>query len=328
MVSLSTPRSQALFILFAAIAILAWYLSAQLMVIFGGTLLAVLLSSLAMGIQKRTFLSYHVSLATVFLIFLGLFLLFAAVVAPSFLEQGREFSDQVPSIISRGKVFISEMGLSVDMLTSEKALQSAGGLFGFASDAIGMLMNSFTQFTFILLLGFFFALSPHAYKSILLHVSPKKHHKKVTKLWNRLGNQLWLWLIARFIAMLAVGVLTVVCLWILGIPLAVFLGVLAGVLNFIPTFGPLLGVIPALLVGSSEGLMYLIYIPLLFFCIQMVENNVITPFVQQKMLSMPAAMVIIAQLVFGALLGPLGVVFAVPLGVALSILVDEIFVQK
>lgn len=124
------------------------------------------------------------------------------------------------------------------------------------------------------------------------------------------------WLFAQMLSMVAIGVLVTIGLWMIGIPLAGTLGVIAALLTFIPNLGPILSVVPAALlalaISPAKGLLTL----LLFMVVHFLEGNIITPLLQRKIVRLPPALTLIAQLLLAVIAGPLGLALAAPLTAA------------
>ena len=127
--------------------------------------------------------------------------------------------------------------------------------------------------------------------------------------------------------MLVVMVFTAAGLAILGIPMWLALAVIAGLLSFIPNFGPVMALIPAVLVGLMESPSTAAFIVGLYIFIQVIESNFITPLVQQKLVNIPPALILIAQLLIGSLSGGWGLVLATPLMVIIMVLVQELYIK-
>lgn len=106
--------------------------------------------------------------------------------------------------------------------------------------------------------------------------------------------------------MLLIGVLTTVGLWIIGIELALVLGVIAGLLSFIPNIGPILAIIPAVLLASLEGTETVLWVVALYMGVQAIESWWLTPWLQHRIVEMPPALTISIQILFGLLAGTLG----------------------
>jgi predicted PurR-regulated permease PerM len=113
--------------------------------------------------------------------------------------------------------------------------------------------------------------------------------------------------------MTIIGVSTSIGLWLLGIPLAFTLGTLARIVSFVPTMGAVLAITPALLVAFQQSPLAPAYVLALYVGIQAVENNLITPLVQQKAVSIPPVVLIVSQVLIALLVGIVGVAIATPL---------------
>ena len=135
------------------------------------------------------------------------------------------------------------------------------------------------------------------------------------------------WLLGKMVAMVLVGTLTTIGLWLLGIPLPVALGVIAAMLTFIPNFGPVLSAIPALLLAFVASPMSAVYVGLLYLVIQTVESYLITPLIQQRTVSLPPALTVLAQVGMGVLFGVPGIVLAAPMAAMAMVLVTKLYIE-
>nr|WP_229374877.1 AI-2E family transporter [Fibrella rubiginis] len=135
------------------------------------------------------------------------------------------------------------------------------------------------------------------------------------------------WLIGKLFSMIVVGVLSFLGLWLLGVKLAAALALFAGLITFIPNFGPILALVPAVLFAFSDGPQQVLYVVLLYTGIQLIESNLLTPLVQNKMISMPPALVLISQLIMGVFVGGIGLILATPVMAVVLILVKMLYVQ-
>lgn len=135
------------------------------------------------------------------------------------------------------------------------------------------------------------------------------------------------WLAGRAASMTVVGVLTWLTLWALGIPAPLILGFFAGLLSFIPNLGPILSIVPALLVALTVGPWYVLYVVLVYLGVQAVESNLITPLIQQEAVTVPPALLIVFQVSMGVLAGIWGMIVATPLLVVIMLLVQGLYVR-
>ena len=106
------------------------------------------------------------------------------------------------------------------------------------------------------------------------------------------------------------------------------LALIAGFLNFIPNFGPLIALIPAVLVALLQGPATAAWVAGLYIFVQVAESNFITPMVQKKLVNIPPAMIIIAQLLIAPLTGGWGLVLATPLMVIIIVMVKELYIKN
>ena len=135
-----------------------------------------------------------------------------------------------------------------------------------------------------------------------------------------------LWLKGQAVAMVVVGLMTGLGLWALGMPSALTLGLLAGVLEFIPFAGPIIAAVPAILLALAVSPELALWVTLLYVAVQQFEGNVLTPLVQQYAVDLPGAVLLFSLIGFGTLFGTLGVILAAPLAVVTMVLIKRIYV--
>ena len=114
----------------------------------------------------------------------------------------------------------------------------------------------------------------------------------------------------------------------MGIPLALVLGLLAGILVIVPNFGSLAAMIPGVLLALTIGTDTAVIVALIYIGVQTLVQNIIAPIIQKKMINMPPALTIIGQLVMGVLGGAMGIIMAMPALAVMMIFVDEIYVKR
>lgn len=161
---------------------------------------------------------------------------------------------------------------------------------------------------------------------LILLVAPSLR-ERAEEVLQATGATLHNWLSAQLSAMTVVGVLTGLGLWIAGIPLAIALGLIAGLLAFIPNIGPIIAIAPALLLAFPEGQSTLIAVLAIYFGVQALENYVVTPLIQQEKVALPPAFVIAVQLLFGVLFGITGLALATPIAAALMTIIGLVYVN-
>jgi len=220
---------------------------------------------------------------------------------------------------------------ATDYFLSESAVKGAGKVAtGVVSSTFGIIGN----FVVVFGVGLFFALNPKLYSQGLVKLFPISRRPRAAKIMDQMGTQLEWWFVGQLCSMVSIGFLTFVGLSILGVPMAVTLGILAGLMNFIPNFGPILAAAPAVFVafaphGDQTQLNPALagWVIVLYVIIQLLEGWVITPFFQQRAVELPPALIIVSQVIFGLLLGPLGLVLATPILATVLVLVRMVYIE-
>lgn len=304
----------------------------MLCVVFAGLLLGVFLYRLSHALQQRTPLPYAVALALVTLASIGLCAGVGLFAVPRLVAQLGDLSSVVVSSVENLLTRLNELGWANEM--AREAPQLGGRLLG-SLDAASFLGGVFSSATgavtalfLIAFVGFFLAADPDLYRRGLLLLFPPPRRRRVDELLRKSVDTLWWWTLGRLLAMAIIGVATWVGLWLLGIPLAFTLGVLAGVVSFVPTIGAVLAIIPALLVALQQGPLTPLWVLALYVGMQAVESNLITPLVQQKAVSIPPVVLIVSQVLMGLLVGIVGVAISTPMAAVVIRLVRETYVQE
>ena len=186
--------------------------------------------------------------------------------------------------------------------------------------------NAIAEGLVVLVAGVFLAAQPRFYATGALELFPESRRPLLGKAMTESETALRLWLKGQLIAMAAVGTLTGVGLWALGVPSALVLGLIAGLLEFVPYLGPILSAVPGILLALAVSPDLAIWVALLYFAVQQFEGYVLTPLVQQYAVELPGVVLLFSLLAFGTLFGTLGIVLAAPLTVVTYVLVKRLYV--
>lgn len=190
------------------------------------------------------------------------------------------------------------------------------------STSLGVSMNV----AFVFFVGVFLAARPHFYRDSFANLFPKPRRGRVLEILDRIGDTLFDWLQGRAATMVITGTGTSLVLWLLGVPLALTLGIITGLLTFIPTIGGFIALVLSMLVALAQGPATVAWVVLLYAMLQFIESNVITPLIQQHQTSVPPPVLLTSQLMMGVLTGFLGVMVSTPLVASLIVLVQEAYV--
>lgn len=180
----------------------------------------------------------------------------------------------------------------------------------------------------VLFIAMYVAADPHLYRKGMVHLIPHRHREHANELLTTLGNTLRQWLIARLIAMVLIGLITGIALTALDVQAAAALGVLAGLLEFIPFFGPVASAVPAVGVALVDSPQKALYVVLLYVVVQQIEGNVITPLILEKRLDIPPVLTIVAVAALGMVFGILGMLVAEPLLAVVLVTTKMLYVNN
>jgi predicted PurR-regulated permease PerM len=201
----------------------------------------------------------------------------------------------------------------------------AGGFTAMAFNAAEMLVILVTVF-----FGVIFALmNPRPIFGALFALTPERHHDRALAVARRIGEFVPRWAAATLLGMATIGVLVFLLMWpIFGFMDALVLGMIAGVLEVVPFLGPLLSVVPALLLALGQGGMTPLWVVLAYLAVQALENNVILPLIMARGMKVHPVAVIFSVLLCVTAFGVLGVLVAAPLVAIGAILHDELYRKR
>jgi predicted PurR-regulated permease PerM len=299
-----------------------------LLLILAGTLIAVFFRGLSGLIEQKTKWNPKLCLAFSVIATLVLIVLLFWMMGSKVQTQAEELSKTLPSTIDKAKGELSKSAIGqkiIEKLSSpETQKQGQSIIQTFFKSTFGILGDLYV----VLFIGIFFTVSPNIYVEGIISIVPARGKARAKDVLYKIGDHLKKWLKGKLFAMLVVFILTSIGLVIMGIPMWLVLALIAGILNFIPNFGPLIAMIPAVLVGLMKSPADALWVAGLYILVQVLESNFITPLVQQRLISVPPAMIIIAQLLIAPLTGGWGLVLATPLLVIIIVIVQELYIKK
>lgn len=247
-----------------------------------------------------------------------------------------------PHVVARAHALIDQLGAAYDRVrgalpesslkrrTLDEATQLGGKLAPVLTRAAGILASvagGLGAVVFIVFVAIYLASAPHVYVRGFVQLVPPSHRGRAEEILGLLGRALRRWLFGRSVSMLAVGVVTTLGLWIIGIPLPGTLGLLAGVLGFVPNIGPVVSAVPALLLALTQSPLAAAYVSGLYLAVNLMDGYLLTPWLQKRAVSVPPALILTSQVVLGAFWGVLGVMLATPLCACALIVVRELYVK-
>jgi predicted PurR-regulated permease PerM len=196
-------------------------------------------------------------------------------------------------------------------------------LFPFLSSTLAVIAGLFL----IVFLSIYIATNPELYHRGLMHLFPRRSRERAGEVLSAMATVLRKWLVTQLIAMVAIGIVTTVGLLLLDVKAAFALGLLAGLLEFIPTVGPILSAVPAIAMGFLDSPEKAVSVMILYIVIQFVENHLLIPLLMQGGMDLPPALTILSQTLLALVFGFLGLMVAVPVLAAGMVAVKMLYVQ-
>ncbi len=304
-----------------------------LLLIFAAALLAIFLRGLADIVSRYINISEGWSVLLVSVLLTAVLAGAIAFLAPDVAEQMRHLREELPKSAAAAGNYISQFGWGralIEQLPSIETVRSnvsastlLSGVGGFFSSTIGAIGNFFI----VILLAIYLASEPRFYCRGFTNLFPLDKRTRVREVLFAISDTLRWWLIGKVGSMIFIGLLTWIGLSILGVPLALTLGLIAGLLSFIPNFGPIISALPALLLAFIDSPIKAVYVLALFVGVQLIESNLVTPLIERETVELPPALTIVFQLALAVLVGGLGLVLATPLLAVIMVLVQMVYIQ-
>ena len=294
---------------------------------FAGLLVAVFFHGFGDLIQRNLHLSRTLSVVLSVIVTLLLAVAFFWFVGGRLSQQVSDLSNTLPQTIEHAKSQLSQSALGQKLLNQLQSSSSNEKLKSVARQLFSSAYGALSDLYIILLLSLFFTVSPTLYKRGVVHLLPPNAKHKGDELLGKFYTVLKKWLKSKIVGTFFIAIITGAGLLIIDFPLVLTLALIAGILNFIPNFGPLIALIPAVLLALLQGTSTVLVIICLYTGVQIVQSAILQPLVQQKMVNMPPALIIISQLAMGTLGGFWGILLATPTVLVIMTLLNELYVK-
>jgi len=323
--TVSVPRALA-YVTIVAVAILFLWLTLPVdFVIFAGVILAICLRRAADCAAR--ILKAPIGLAIVVILFaaITMFAGFCWFFSQQIAGQVDLLMQQLPAaaekVAAQIRPYLDEhLDLSQ---TGTSPLTIVEGFFGAAANIVEIVGG----FVMMLFLGLYFAVEADLYLRGMLRLVPPARRQRAAEIMHETAGAIWFWMLGRAFSMAVLGSLTTIGLWGLGVPAPVALGVLAGLLTFVPYLGAILSAVPSLLLAAAVDLHLAIYVAALYVGVHAVEAYLLVPLVQRHMVHVPPALGLANQVLLGVLGGFLGLLLATPLLAAGLVVVRMVYVE-
>ncbi len=308
----------------ALIPALIWFLFDVVLVMVGGVLIAVLLQ---LGAEPflRLRLPRSIALVCSGLIIIAILggagYLFGAGVASEMQEVLRRADEARQSITdSLHKSQLGSLLLSHMKSNNVPVTEIISRVFGVSATFIAAVVV--TVFA-----GIYLTAQPALYRDGLSKLAPPSWRANANETIDLVADGLRLWLLGQLIQMTIIGVLSGFAVWMIGLPSPFALGVIAGVTEFVPYLGPIVASIPAILVAITTNPSAILWTIAAYVIIHQAEGQLVMPMIQQKMVFIPPAVMLLSIVTISSLFGLAGAIFAAPITVLLFVLINKLYVR-
>jgi predicted PurR-regulated permease PerM len=300
---------------------LVWIGRVIFLLLFASIVGSIFLTAIADWIHTRFKIKQGVALALFIVVSFAVVALVVWVLGPNVTEQFADLQTELPLAAHSLLAQVEAHKWGQWLLRQSPGSEQVSSGFSFALTRIGgIVVSSATIFAGLIIvfsLSVYLSSEPGTYYNGLRRVVPEEYREKLDECAASVAQILRWWVLAKLISMTMVGILISIGLWIVGVPLAGTLGIIAAVMTFIPNVGPLISVIPAALlalaISPTKGLLTLMVFAIVFT----LEGYVVTPLLERNIVRLPPAMTLTMQLLLATIAGPVGVALAAPFAAAI-----------
>lgn len=302
------------------------------LLVFSGILLAVLLSGLTDLFVKKLHFKRWLGLLLASLIFFGSIIGAFWLIGPAVADQFKEMRSALPSALSQVENWLSQYSWGDKVLDKvpdnvNELMSGNSGIFSKLSGVFSTTLSFLADLVIVIITALFFASNPKLYTHGFVKLFPVRNRARILEVINKLYHTLEMWLIGMISAMAIIGISTAIGYSIIGLRMAFALALISFFLAFIPNLGPWLAGLPAVLVGLTQSTDMAVTVILVYGGIQLIETYLITPIIFQKTVDLPPALLLFFQVLFGILMGALGLLMAAPILAVLMVLINEFYIK-
>lgn len=308
---------------------LLWTLVDLLLLLFACALVALILLTITDAIRARTRLPFGAALALTVVgllaLIVGAFWFFGATLQGEFAE----LATRLPAAWAEFQARLRTSPVGAAVLERAQGLAPSGqAIVNAATTALAAVGGALSGLAIVLVGGVYLAAQPMLYGVGLLRLIPSRARPRAAETLDAIAVSLKNWLKGQALGMLFVGVATGLGLWLVGVPAAWAIGLVAGLAEFVPYLGILVAGLPAVILGFGQGTDTGLWTIGVLIAVQQIQGNLVMPLVQNRMVDLPPAVTIFGIIAAGVLFGVAGVLLATPLTIVVLVLVRRLYLQE
>lgn len=316
----------------AAVILTLWFVYAvreALILFLSAVLITALLEPAVDALQRRR-VRRSVAVLFIFLAFFVLIGIALSLLIPQIISESKYFSQTLPDILEKISGIIGDYAQTFKLDFDRQAFLKNIGLNFSASGAaiFNTTMDVFSGFVsliVVLSLAFYMSVREDAIKNFFILITPSKYHGYVASVVERVKGKIGKWMQGQLLLMFVIFLLYFIALSFIGVPYALVLALIGGLLEIIPYVGPIVAAVPAVVVGLMESPVKGFVVLAAYIVIHQTESHVVIPQVMKKAVGISPVAIILSLLVGAELGGVVGAILAVPVATAVSVIVGDYF---
>lgn len=303
--------------------ILTVYISQSLLVIFGATVLAAMIDGGSRLLGRILPIGRMWRVAIVLILSAAFTVWLISYAGSQIAQEASQLPQIVEFQVGRLISWLENQGFAIDQSDLRSLAGNVMDSVGTLTRAIGGILGGITTMLLIGIIGIYFALEPQLYERGVAWMLPEQQRSNFYITASRMGATMRRLMAGRLIGMVFEGVFTWALLAVYGVPMAALLGILTGLLAFIPNIGAMIAGVLMVLVGFSGGTDMGLYTIFVYALVQTFDGYVIIPLIAKKTVDLAPALVLAMQLIMGILFGILGLFLADPLLAMIKVMLER-----
>jgi predicted PurR-regulated permease PerM len=322
-------RATAVVLATVAAAYVLWLLVDLLLLLFACALASLILLTITNAIRRRTRLPFGVSLGLTVILLLALIGGAVAFFGATMQGEFAELATRLPAAWAGLQARMQGSAIGATILERAQGLAPSGQtIVNAVTTALAAVGGALSGLAIVLIGGLYLAAQPTLYAVGLLRLFPKRAQGPAAETLDAIAVSLRNWLKGQALGMLFVGVGTGLGLWLVGVPAAWAIGLVAGLAEFVPYAGIIFAGIPAVILAFGQGTDTGLWTIGVLLLVQQLQGNIVMPLLQNKMVDLPPAITIFGIIAAGILFGVAGVLLATPLTIVVLVLVRRLYLEE
>jgi predicted PurR-regulated permease PerM len=298
------------------VALTIWQLQNLVLVLFASALVGLMLSDFTALLQRRLRLPFALALAAAVLIPTAILVVIFGLFGTLMVEQFIILADRFPAALAQVEAWARSTPIGKDVLDQlSRSAPKMEQVVSFAQSTLANVGSAVTGLAVVLVAALYLAAQPRLYVDGLIAMLPETARAHAGATVTAVRDALTAWLKGQAIGMAFVAVGTSAGLALVGLPSPLAIGLVAGLCEFVPYLGVVLVSVPTVILGFGQGVETGIFTIVALVVVQQLQGNVVMPIAQSRFGDLPPVLTIFSLIAAGTLLGPLGVVLAVPMAV-------------